>query len=139
MTQKKHTIILIEDNPQDIELMSRVFSKLSTPLELRVAEDGEQALHLLSHGFSQGFSPALILLDIKLPKINGLDLLARFKKDANLKRIPIIIFSSSDQEKDIERAYALGVNSYIPKPKSYPLLKETIALITNYWLNYNLC
>jgi len=136
------TILLIEDNPSDIDLTIRAFERSRIANELVVAEDGQEALdYLWGLGKWEGRDilelPALTLLDLKLPKIAGLDVLRRIRADARTRRIPVVILTSSKEEQDVAASYDLGVNSYIRKPVDFTQFASAAEQLGLYWLLLN--
>ena len=134
-------ILLVEDNPDDEALTLRALKK-HMPHSVMVARDGAEALdYLLGTGCyaerEQGPSPILILLDLKLPKVNGLEVLRRVREDGRTRSIPVIIFTSSTEEQDIFDSYRLGANSYIRKPVDYSQFCQDMGQVMNYWLRVN--
>ncbi len=142
MEYKKYDIILVEDNPNDAELMVHSLKKNHLANKLIVLEDGEQALNYIfcrgqyAKRDSDEF-PKVIFLDLKLPKVNGLEVLKQVKSNNKTKKIPIVIVTSSKEDPDIEAAYNLGANSYIVKPVGFDKFKETINQLGLYWLVIN--
>jgi len=142
MTVKSKTILLIEDNPSDIELTQRALAKGRILNELVVASDGQEALdYLFGTGAYAGrdasdFS-ALTLLDLKLPKVSGLDVLRRIRTEAITRRMPVVILTSSREEQDMAASYDLGVNSYIRKPVDFGRFVQSVAQLGLYWLVLN--
>lgn len=139
---KTKSILLIEDNPSDIELTKRALGKAHIANELIVAEDGQEALDYLfgtgSHtGRDVTILPAVILLDLKLPKVNGLDVLKRIRADERTKRLPVVILTSSQEERDITASYDNGANSYIRKPVDFSQFAIAIEHLRLYWLILN--
>lgn len=136
------TILLVEDNPSDVSLTRRALVKNAISNPLVVTEDGQEALDYL---FCNGkFStrnladlPVVILLDLKLPKIDGLEVLRRIRADSRTRRIPVVILTSSGQEEDISTGYDCGTNSYIRKPINFTDFAETIKQLSLYWLVIN--
>jgi CheY-like chemotaxis protein len=128
MTNKD--ILLVEDNPHDVELILHVFEWSNIRDRVRVVWDGQEALDVL---FEEKIRPRVILLDLKLPKVNGLEVLRLIKEDAALREIPVVVFSSSAEERDVAMSYGLGVNSYIVKPVEFDKFAEVIREIGNYW------
>jgi two-component system, response regulator len=132
-------VLLVEDNEDDIELTLRAFARNNISNQVTVAHDGAQALELLlgeSARSSTGL-PMLILLDLHLPKVDGLDVLARVRADERTRRVPIVVLTSSYESEEIQRAYGLGANSYIIKPVDWDQLVETTRQIGLYWLVVN--
>ncbi len=135
-------ILLVEDNPNDAELALRALKKSGVANNIYVAIDGEQALDFLycRNQYSNNDPnnpPKLILLDLKLPKIDGLEVLKTIKEDPNKKTIPVIILTSSILEKDMVASYQYGVNSYIQKPVDFNQFVEAVNQIGLYWLLLN--
>jgi two-component system response regulator len=142
MEHEKYDIILVEDNPNDAELMIHSLKKNHLANKLIVLEDGEQALnYIFCRGqYAERDSdelPKVIFLDLKLPKVNGLEVLEQVKSNYKTKKIPIVIVTSSKEDPDIEAAYRLGANSYVVKPVSFEQFKETINQLGLYWLVIN--
>ncbi|HJV35669.1 response regulator [Geomonas sp.] len=135
------TILLVEDNPDDEALTLRAVRK-HMQHGVAVARDGAEALEFL---FATGrhasrdvsIPPLLVLLDLKLPKVNGLEVLRRVREDARTRSIPVIIFTSSTEEQDILDSYRLGANSYIRKPVDYGQFCDDLKQVMNYWLCVN--
>lgn len=135
-------IFLVEDNPDDEELTLRAFKKKNIANEVVVARDGAEALDYL---FAQGafkdrdvsILPAVILLDLKLPKIDGLEVLKRIRADQRTKLLPIVVLTSSKEEQDLLNSYSSGCNSYVRKPVDFDSFAEAIAQLGLYWLVLN--
>jgi two-component system, response regulator len=137
-------ILLVEDNPTDVELTLRAFKKNNLANPIVVAGDGAEALdYLYCRGTYADRDPAckpkVILLDLKLPKVDGLDVLRIIKNDENLKAIPVVVLTSSHEEQDIVTSYDLGVNSYIVKPIDFDKFVDAVCQLGLYWLVLNLC
>lgn len=134
-------ILLIEDNPSDVELTKRALKRGRIANKLVVAEDGEEALAwLMGDGSEAGRTsalPALTLLDLKLPKIPGLEVLRRIRADARTRRLPVVILTTSIEEQDLAASYDLGVNSYIRKPVDFKQFARSIEQLGLYWLVLN--
>ncbi|MBF0119275.1 MAG: response regulator [Desulfobacterales bacterium] len=132
------TIFLVEDNPSDIDLTKRAFEKNRIGNELIIAEDGQEAIDYLFNTCKESKTlPILILLDLKLPKIDGIEVLRRIRSDCRTKRIPIVVLTSSNEEQDIAACYDNGVNSYIRKPVDFKQFSEAIRALGMYWLILN--
>ena len=135
-------ILLVEDNPSDIELTKRALAKKNITNDVFVVEDGKSALdYLWGRGeFSERQitqMPTVILLDLKMPKVNGLEVATKIKSDEHTKIIPIVIVTSSQEDKDLKTAYALGVNSYIVKPIEAANFVKALSEAGLYWLAIN--
>jgi two-component system response regulator len=131
------SVLLIEDNQDDIDLTLHSFQRYNFANEVKVARDGEEALQYLKGGKEQQASPGLILLDLKLPKVSGLEVLESIKADRDLKRIPVVVLTSSEEAKDVDECYRLGVNSYIVKPVDFKKFMEALRTLGYYWLLLN--
>jgi two-component system response regulator len=141
MMQTK-TILVVEDNPSDIDLTVRAFEKSGLPSQLVVAEDGQEAIdYLWGQGKWAGRDlydlPALTLLDLKLPKISGHDVLKRIREEPRTRRMPVVILTSSREEQDVAEGYDLGVNSYICKPVDFTRFRSAAEQLGVYWLLMN--
>lgn len=134
------TIFLVEDNPDDEALTLRALHKSSHPSQIVVARDGVEALaNLCGDGTkSEQVMPYLILLDLKLPKVDGLEVLRRLRGDARTRTIPVVVFSSSNEEHDISQSYELGCNSYIRKPVDFQRFSDAVRQTVTYWLDLNI-
>ena len=135
-------ILLVEDNPRDAELTLRALRKNNLANSVFIAEDGEEALDFFfCQGKFAGRSfdnpPKVVLLDLKLPKLSGLELLRIVKNDNRTKQIPIVIVTSSREEPDIREAYELGVNSYVVKPVDFDQFINAMSSLGLYWLLVN--
>lgn len=130
-------ILLVEDNPMDIDLTKRAFvrRKLANPIE--VAVDGEAALAYLPRWEAGAPLPIIILLDLKLPKVDGLEILRQLKSHPQFHTIPVVVLTSSNEDRDIETAYKLGANSYITKPVDFDKFLDVAEHIEIYWLALN--
>lgn len=128
-------ILLVDDNEGDILLAREAVEELQLDVELAVVKDGEKALEYIfkENSFSNVTRPDLILLDINLPKLNGIDVLKKIKSDATAQFIPVIMLSTSSSQKDIERAYSNYANCYIVKPESADNIIKTVEAIQSFW------
>lgn len=135
-------ILLVEDNPDDVELTKRAFKKSMVSNRLVVARDGVEALDYLFRtgtfkGRNPGRNPALVLLDLKLPKVDGLEVLRRMRGDGRTRTIPVVILTSSREETDVVTGYSTGANSYVRKPISFEEFVKTVTQLAQYWLVVN--
>ncbi len=135
----KKTILLVEDNPDDVRLTRRSFTENRIMNELVVATDGAEALDYLLKTCADpdGVLPSVTLLDLNLPKIDGLELLQRIRAHPKLKRLPIVILTSSKEQIDLVRSYELGANSYIQKPVEFDDFNLAVQQLGLYWLLLN--
>lgn len=139
---KKKTILLVEDNPDDVELTIRGLKKNNVVNEIAVVEDGVEALDYLfcTGAYAQRDPeemPVLILLDLKLPKIDGHEVLKRLRDDDRTKLIPVVILTTSDEEQDLHKSYSNGANSYIRKPVGFDSFSKAMQQLKVYWLLLN--
>ena len=135
-------ILLVEDNPQDAELTTRALKKNNLANRLITVEDGAEALDFIfCRGKyatrNNGQSPKVVLLDLKLPKVSGLEVLRALKQDEKTRSIPVFIVTSSREDPDIKTAYALGANSYVVKPVEFDAFAESVSSLGLYWLLVN--
>jgi two-component system response regulator len=135
-------ILLVEDNPNDVELAMHALQKHNLANHIRVVRDGAEALDFLFGrgefaGRDVNVTPRLVLLDLKLPKVEGLDVLRQIKADARTRKTPVVILTSSREERDVVESYNLGVNSYILKPVDFQQFTEAVRTIGLYWLLLN--
>jgi CheY-like chemotaxis protein len=130
-------ILLVEDNPADVDLTLRAFArrKLANPVE--VARDGEEALAYLARWKKGDLLPLAILLDLKLPRVDGLEVLRHIRAHERFRTLPVVVLTSSADDRDIEAAYRLGANSYIVKPVDFAKFLEVAAQIELYWCLLN--
>jgi len=142
MDANEKFILVVEDNPVDEKLTVRALEKRNVVNRIVVARDGEEALECL-FGTSEGKEapspplPQVVLLDLKLPKVDGLEVLRRIRASERTKQLPVVVLTSSDEERDILRSYSLGVNSYVRKPVNFDQFSEAVAEIGLYWLVIN--
>lgn len=132
------SILLVEDNPMDVDLTKRAFAMNRLPVDIQVASDGEQAIEFISRWEAGETPPRVILLDLKLPKVGGLDVLKKLKEHPLYRRIPVVVLTSSSEDRDIQAAYARGANSYIVKEIDFDKFLDIAAYIENYWCNLNI-
>jgi two-component system response regulator len=142
MTAYSRTILLVEDNPSYVGLTRRALEKSRIQSHLIVVEDGQEALdYLWGTGAHAGRNvadlPDLLLLDLNLPRLTGLEVLRRIRGDARTRRLPVVILTSSNQERDVAAGYDLGVNSYIRKPVDFKQFATAIEHLGLYWLDLN--
>ncbi len=133
-------VLLVEDNPNDILLAKRAFKKFCLDSKIIVAHDGIEALeYLLGNGDENGCKalPAVVLLDLKMPRMNGIETLQEIRKHRKTANLPVIILTSSDEEQDMIRSYKFGANSYIRKPIDYNKFQELVQQLGLYWLTMN--
>lgn len=136
------TILLVEDNPDDEELTIRALRQAKVANEVIVARDGIEALdYLFGKGKFEGRDPSqwptVVLLDLKLPKLNGLDVLQRVRADPRTRLIPVVILTSSSQDEDMVNSYASGANSYVRKPVEFGSFASAVTQLGVYWLLLN--
>jgi len=142
MNAEQLDILLVEDNQDDMELALHALERAKVANRIIVVRDGEEALDFL---FCRGVfadrsfdhPPKLVLLDLKLPKVDGMEVLRQLKDDARTKKTPVVIMTSSKEDRDLVRGYALGVNSFIQKPVDFDQFRETIKAVGLYWLVTN--
>jgi two-component system response regulator len=135
-------ILIVEDTPQDLDLALRALRKAKLTNRIHVARDGEEALQFI---FCEGpyserkmeNGPRVILLDLKLPKVDGLEVLKRIKSDPRTRSIPVVVLTSSKEQNDVVESYHLGVNSYIVKPVNFEQFSEAVQKLGMYWLLVN--
>jgi len=136
------TILLVEDNPDDVKLTLRAFKRNNMLNPIVVARDGVEALDFLfargAHAERAGKPlPTLVILDLKLPKLDGLEVLKAVRGDARTKLVPVVILTSSKEQQDLIQGYALGANSYVRKPVDFTEFMEAVRLLGIYWLMTN--
>ena len=134
-------ILLVEDDPRDVELSLRGFEKRKMANKVHVVEDGAEALDFLfatgAHAGRSIDAPKVVLLDLKLPKVDGLEVLRRIKSDERTRMIPVVVLTSSREERDMVESYKLGVNSYISKPLDFDKFLASVEELGLYWLLLN--
>ena len=142
METRHSPVLLVEDSDDDVYFMQRAFKAAGLPNPMFVVRDGLEALEYLQNAGQytdtvRAPRPGLVLLDLKLPRLKGLDVLKWIAERRDLATIPVIVLTSSNQEQDIERAFELGANSYLVKPASAEKLTELIAALKGYWLHHD--
>ena len=142
MDKLRKTILMIEDDPNDVALFRRALQKTSLDTEVVVLEDGESAIQWFKERIGSSAPekngwPRLVVLDIKMPRVSGLDVLEWLRRQPVLRRLPVIAFTSSREKEDIVRAYELGIDSYLVKPVSFDQLKEMVRVMHQYWMEWN--
>jgi two-component system response regulator len=136
--QSDRAILLVEDNPDDQELTLRALHKANIANEVIIAHDGAEALDVLDHFFSAGRTPfGLVLLDLKLPKIDGLEVLRRIRTDERMRFVPVVILTSSTQQDDIIAGYRNGANAYVRKPVVFSEFADAVSALGMFWLLLN--
>ena len=138
MARVQFEVLLVEDNPSDVELVREALAVWSSPTRLNVVDDGEKALRYVRRiaPYADAPVPELILLDLNLPKKDGLEVLRELKGDARLAQIPIIVLTTSDRENDVKKAYALHANCYLTKPLEIDDFIAKVRAIEQFWLTY---
>lgn len=138
MMDENIELLLVEDNPKDVELTLHVFKKNNLANPIFVARDGAEAVEaIFGLDGTTVRRPRLILLDLKLPKLSGIEILRRIRGDARTRTIPVVVMTSSTQESDIQECYALGVNSYLQKPVDFNEFVDRAKTLGLYWLLMN--
>ena len=142
MSDELAEVLLVEDSPDDVAFFIRTFKRANLPAQLRVASNGKEALEYLFTDTGLPRHPVsdrlkVIFLDLKLPKMDGLEVLRRCKNDPRTKTIPVVVLSSSQEERDLVESYELGVNSYIVKPMDFDHFGESVRMLAHYWLQLN--
>ena len=130
------TILIVENNPNDEKLAVMAFKQTYPQIDLRIMRSGAEALEYL-HGDVLQVQPSLVLLDLKMPRISGLEVLRRIRQDTRTQLIPVVIFSSSTEPEDMVRAYRFGANSYISKPMDFDKFLYMVEHLKIYWIELN--
>ena len=137
-------VLLVEDNADDVTLMLRIFARTGLPGDNRVVvtRDGVEALDFLfpagaDHGRAARPLPRVIFLDLKMPRLDGLEVLRRVRADPRTRLVPVVMLTSSDEERDVTQSYQLGANSYIRKPEDSTQFSETVGALGRYWFHLN--
>jgi len=133
MTSFNHPVLLVEDNPIDVDLTLRAFARRKFSNPINVARDGEEALAWLARWEAGEPLPLVIMLDLKLPRVHGLEVLAKLKEHPISRSIPVVVLTSSAEDQDIATAYTLGANSYIVKPVNFEKFLDVADQIELYW------
>ncbi len=137
--QEAPDVLVVEDNPDDVELTLRALRRMHLTNPVRVARDGVEALEvLLGDGTTRPPLPRVVLLDLKLPRVGGLEVLARLRQEERTRTLPVVVLTSSREEPDVKQAYALGVNSYVVKPVEFEKFVDAVGRVGQYWLLLNL-
>ncbi|HWZ52420.1 MAG TPA: response regulator [Granulicella sp.] len=137
MAESTRMILLVEDDPDHELLTIRAMQKSKVANDVRVARDGAEAIDLLFG--PEAIRPQVILLDLKLPKVDGLEVLRRIRAHESTRMLPVVVLTSSDEERDVAQSYQLGVNSYIRKPVDFNDFAEATSQLGMYWLVLNEC
>ena len=138
MSLNERVILLVEDNPMDVDLTRRAFKRHGIENPIVVARDGEEALDFIEKWGINSLLPLLVLLDLKLPKVDGLAVLNRIKNHVRFRCVPVVVLTTSSEDSDIQTAYREGANSYIVKPVDYDLFVNVVDYIQRYWVVLNI-
>lgn len=130
-------ILLVEDNPMDLDLTQRAFARRRLANPIHVARDGAEAIAYFAALTPEQPLPAVVLLDLKLPKVDGLEVLRHLKNNPMLRKLPVVVLTTSSQDRDVQAAYDLGANSYIVKPVDFDKFIAVVEQIDMYWLAIN--
>jgi CheY-like chemotaxis protein len=133
----ENKILHVEDNPDDVVLMNLAFNRAGIVAKLHVVNDGDEAIAALENTVLRGGAPVCVLLDVKLPRVSGLEVLAWIREQPHLRRLPVILLTSSSQTADINRAYDLGANSFLVKPPDLDSLTQLVKTVAHYWVQTN--
>jgi CheY-like chemotaxis protein len=133
----ENKILHVEDNPDDVMLMNLAFNRAGITARLHVVSDGDEAITALEKSALTGGAPVCVLLDVKLPRVSGLEVLAWIREQPRLRRLPVILLTSSSQTADINRAYDLGANSFLVKPPDLDSLTQLVKTVAHYWVQTN--
>jgi len=133
----ENQILHVEDNPDDVMLMNLAFNRAGISARLHVVNDGDEAITVLEKSTLNGGPPVCVLLDVKLPRVSGLEVLAWIREQPRLRRLPVILLTSSSQTADINRAYDLGANSFLVKPPDLDSLTQLVKTVAHYWVQTN--
>jgi len=130
----RQTLLVVEDNPDDERLTLRALRRLNLPVDIQVARDGREALNTLE---SAETLPCLVLLDLKLPLVSGLEVLERIRQTERTRTLPVVVLTSSDEPSDVRRAYRLHANSFVQKPVDFVEFGQVVGEVGIYWLGKN--
>jgi CheY-like chemotaxis protein len=138
----QNVLLHVEDDPNDVLLLQRAFRKANSPLAIHAVTDGDKAVTYLSgadeYADREKFPlPAVVLLDLKMPRKSGLEVLAWIRGEQKVRRLIVIVFTSSRHDEDVNKAYELGANSYLVKPVGFEMLVDVAKMIQQYWINTN--
>ena len=133
----ENQILHVEDNPDDVMLMNLAFNRAGISARLHVVADGDEAINALEKSAVNGGPPVCVLLDVKLPRVSGLEVLAWIREQPRLRRLPVILLTSSSQTADINKAYDLGANSFLVKPPDLDSLTQLVKTVAHYWVQTN--
>ncbi len=132
------TLLLVEDNPDDVELALRMMKRHHPGVRVLVAQDGAEALEqLLGPNGEDESPPSLVLLDLNMPRMGGLEALRRLRTEPRTRLLPVVVLTTSDREADIAESYAAGANSFVRKPVAFEAFEETVRLLGHYWMGLN--
>jgi len=142
LTMNQTTVLHVEDDSNDVLLFQHACSKAGIALQLQAVDDGDQAIAYLRGASKYGDReqyplPRLVLLDLKMPRVNGFEVLDWMRREEKFRRVPVVVLTSSNHEADVKRAYDAGANSYLVKPVGFDALVELIKAVHYYWLNLN--
>ncbi len=134
---RNRVILLVEDNEDDVELTLRAFARSDLAPEIAVVRDGAAAVDYLLHRGAGAEVPEVVLLDLKLPRLDGFEVLRRLRADERTRRVPVVILTSSDEEQDLAACYDLGANSFVRKPVDFARFLDAARQLGSYWLELN--
>ena len=132
-----HTFLVAEDNENDVILLDNAFAKAGVTVPLNIARDGKEAIDFLKNCYATGVFPTLALLDIHMPKYDGFEVLQWIRKQPGLRRMIVVMFTSSSLSTDVNRAYDLGANSFLTKPMTPSELANVVTAVHKYWVEFN--
>ncbi|MBC7771479.1 MAG: response regulator [Pyrinomonadaceae bacterium] len=135
--QQQLEILLVEDNPNDLELALHALRNAKVTNNIQVMRDGAEAIEYFFGGTPRSITPCVVLLDLKLPKVSGLEVLKRLKSDAATRMIPVVVLTSSREDRDVKEAFSLGANSYIVKPVDFEGFSKSVGEVGLYWTLLN--